>query len=132
VIKKEIFRFAIVGISTVAIGYLIYRCLSYLGLNKEISNGIAYCCGVVISFFANRSWTFNSESSSSITLRFLYLHGASLLACVFINSTAYYLLAETPFKFEIAFLFGIMTSTLMNFIGMKFFVFTSIRKPKHS
>jgi putative flippase GtrA len=129
VIKKELFRFALVGISTVAIAYMIYRGLASLGLDKNISNGTAYACGVFLSFFANKTWTFNSANNSHTSFRFLLLHCGSLFACVSINAIAYHLLGALTYKFEIAFLLSIMTSTLINFVGMKFYVFSIERDP---
>jgi putative flippase GtrA len=127
-IAREIFRFTLVGTSTVVVAYIIYLSLTSLGLDIDIANGLAYTCGVFISFFANKSWTFNSSHNSLTVLRFLALHVASLFSCVLINALAYDLFAGIAYQFEIAFLLGIMTSTVINFSGMKFFVFAPSEK----
>jgi putative flippase GtrA len=129
VIKRELVRFALVGVATVTIAYIIYRTLVFFGLDRDISNGIAYAVGVCISFFLNKSWTFsNKKRSHQVIIQFLVLHIFSLFACVFVNSIAFTELTNEPFRVEIAFIFGIATSTLLNFIGMKYFVF---RKSRH-
>ena len=129
-IKKEVLRFSIVGVSTVTVAYIIYRTLVFYGINRDISNGLAYCFGVCLSFFANKSWTFNSKKKShQVLVQFLILHVFSLFACVFINSIAFINLANNIFRVEIAFLLGIATSTLLNFIGMKYFVFKKSGSP---
>lgn len=123
-IKREVLRFSLVGISTVTVAYIIYRTLVFSGLDRDISNGLAYGFGVFLSFFANKYWTFkNKKKSHQVLVQFLILHVFSLFACVFINSIAFINLANNIFRFEIAFLLGIATSTLLNFIGMKYFVF---------
>jgi putative flippase GtrA len=124
VIEKEVLRFSLVGVSTVTVAYIIYRTLVFTGMDRDISNGLAYGFGVCLSYFANKYWTFNNKKKNhQVLVQFLILHVFSLFACVFINSIAFINLSNNIFRVELAFFLGIATSTLLNFIGMKYFVF---------
>lgn len=123
-IRRELLRFALVGIAAVALAYVIYRGLLLLGVSVNMANGIAYVVGTMLSFVANKTWTFLNDASISHSIgKFVVLHVGSLLANILVNATALSLLINKLYSVELAFLSGIAVSTVVNFIGMKFFVF---------
>lgn len=123
-IRRELPRFGLVGITAVAFAYVIYRILLLADINVNIANGIGYITGTTFSFFANKSWTFLSASPAvNVIGRFVVLHMGSLVANVLVNWIALFLLIDYPFAIGLAFLAGIFVSTIINFMGMKFFVF---------
>lgn len=123
-IRRELPRFGLVGITAVGFAYVVYRILLLAGINVNIANGIAYITGTAFSFFANKSWTFlNASPAVNVIGRFVVLHMGSLVANVLVNWIALFLLIDQPFAIGLAFLAGIFVSTIINFMGMKFFVF---------
>ena len=125
-IGRELARFTLVGITAVAIAYVIYRIFLKVGLDVSLANGIAYITGTTFSFFANKSWTFfNAASATDVIGKFALLHFGSLVANVVVNWVALSLLLGMSLAIELAFLAGISTSTIINFCGMKFFVFSA-------
>lgn len=125
-IGRELARFTLVGITAVAIAYVIYRIFLKAGLDVGLANGIAYIMGTTFSFFANKSWTFfNAASAMDIIGKFAVLHFGSLVANVIVNWVALSLFSGMSFAIEVSFLAGISASTIINFCGMKFFVFSA-------
>jgi putative flippase GtrA len=124
VLRKELLRFATVGVVSVAISYVVYRALIFAAIGKDLSNGLAYCAALCLSFFANRSWTFGSrEIGPTAIVRFVALHVLSLFACIFVNSVTLNRLSNITGGLEAAFIFGVGTSATINFIGMRRWVF---------
>ena len=125
-IRRELLRFVLVGITAVALAYMIYRSLLLLGISVNIANGVGYIAGTTLSFFANKTWTFLNDASVSHTIgKFVVLHVGSLIANVLVNSIVLSLLINQPYSVGLAFLSGIVVSTAINFTGMKFFVFSA-------
>lgn len=125
-IRQELIRFVLVGITAVALAYVIYRGLLLVDVNVNIANGIAYIAATTLSFFANKTWTFLNNATISHTIgRFVALHVGSLIANVFVNSIVLSWLIDQPFSVGLAFLSAIAVSTVINFTGMKFFVFSA-------
>ncbi len=125
-IKRELLRFSISGASSVAIAYIIYRTLVYGGMNNNVSYGVAYVIGLSLSYLVNKLWTFESKISSRRTfMSFSLLQIITLLASTIVNSKVLAEMQNTLFVHELAFVFGIATSTTLNFIGLKYFVFRS-------
>ena len=126
-IKREISRFFLVGITAVGLAYIIYYGLLLKGIHVNIANGMGYVAGTAFSFFANKSWTFlNDAPASHVIGKFTLLHIGSLFANVSTNWTVLIFLENTQYSIQIAFFSGIVVSTVINFIGMKIFVFSEL------
>lgn len=124
-IKRELSRFFLVGITAVALAYSIYYGLLLEGTHVNIANGIGYVGGTAFSFFANKSWTFlNNAPTSKLIGKFTLLHIGSLFANVSTNWTVLIFLGNAQYSIQVAFISGIVISTVINFIGMKIFVFS--------
>lgn len=121
--------FILIGVCTVIIDYLTYSSiLTYTALNKEKAKGVGFVAGTLFAYFGNRSLTFSKKSyrkKSFIYFSALYL--ITLLLNIFINSFILKIIGETYMGYKIAFLVATALSATLNFIGMKFFVFKSIR-----
>lgn len=61
--KRNKLRFITVGAVNTAIDFSIFLTLTTFGLNKYSSNIISTGSALLFSFFANRSYTFNSKSN---------------------------------------------------------------------
>jgi putative flippase GtrA len=71
----QLARYAIVGIVTNVLGYLLYLGITALGLGPKKAMTILYVVGVLISFAGNRRWTFSHEGPVGASLlRFSIAH----------------------------------------------------------
>ncbi len=121
---KEVKSFLIVGILTVLIDFLVYSISGKYFFKTSLAKAFGFISGTIFSFFANRNITFRSQNNIWAHLsKFIFLYTGTLIANVMINNT---ILNFIPlFKFQIYFAFFIATSTsaILNFLGMKYFVF---------
>jgi putative flippase GtrA len=121
--------FILIGICTVIIDYLTYSSiLTYTALSKEKAKGIGFVVGTLFAYFGNRSLTFSKKSyrkKSFIYFSILYL--MTLFLNILINSFVLKIIGESYLGYKIAFLIATAFSAVSNFLGMKFFVFKSMR-----
>lgn len=80
-------RFSVVGLVNTAAGLLvILASRAYFGLGEVAANGLGYACGLALSFFLNRSWTFGDRGPVwAKALRFAAVVGVAWtvnIACV--------------------------------------------------
>lgn len=124
-IKRELAIFLVVGCLTVALDFTVYRSLTYFFLCCiSLAKAIGFVSGCIFAYFANRFWTFKQRGTRSGSLwRFALVYAVGLVSNVLINQgilsswnslTALY----------VAFLVATGVSATLNFMGMKWFVFT--------
>lgn len=117
---KELLRFLLGGATAVVVDYFVYTFLLYLHFNTELAKGISYICGAVVGFVINKFWTFESkEFHKEEIIKYILLYTCSALANAGTNKVV---LLIFPIK-VLAFLGATGVSTVMNFLGQKFFVF---------
>ncbi|MBO7484682.1 MAG: GtrA family protein [Spirochaetaceae bacterium] len=117
---REILKFIVGGGSAVLVDYILYRLLMDLGLPVSISKGISYVTGAAVGFVINKLWTFESKQFSSIeVVKYILLYACSACANAGVNKFILWLFNWQLF----AFLCATGVSTVMNFLGQKFFVF---------
>lgn len=117
---QEVLKFLVGGGSAVLVDYVLYRLLIYLGMPVSISKGISYIAGAVVGFVINKLWTFESKQFSSIEIaKYILLYACSACANAGVNKFVLWLFNWHLF----AFLCATGVSTVMNFLGQKFFVF---------
>lgn len=138
-IKRELSIFLIVGLLTVGIDFLIYRGFIYLkpfGLDSiNIAKGFSFISGTIFAYFANRFWTFNQQiTGAGSVLRFVVVYILGLIANIVINYLYIEWFSSPALALEytllIAFILATGVSATLNFIGMKFFVFTNRKTGK--
>jgi putative flippase GtrA len=124
-IKKELTAFIVVGALTVVVDYLTYRGIVWLSLTgTDIAKGVGFLIGSIFAYFANRFWTFNNqEHSDGNCWRFSSLYAMTLFINVSANSLMLSALAEFPYSIQTGFVIATSLSAILNFIGMKYFVF---------
>lgn len=119
-LKQQLLRFLITGSSAVIIDSLIY----YLMLNMfstEIAKGISFICGAAFAFVLNSLWTFNRNKQVIEHLwRFFILYTVTLIINIMVNKGCLIIL---PDQLKLAFLAATGISTVLNFIGQKWWVF---------
>ena len=118
-IKKELKRFLVAGLSAVGTDLVMY----YILLNfmpHDISKAVSFLLGTVVAFVINKYWTFEKhEKSYKEILKFGILYSLTLGTNVMTNKM---ILEYTSLVF-LAFLVATGVSTVLNFIGQKWWVF---------
>lgn len=124
-LKREMVIFLIVGSLTVIFDFLTYRGLVWIQLvNVDFAKAIGFLTGTIFAYFANRFWTFGHHAyKAGSASRFVIVYTITLVANVLINAIALDGLASVPAVVQIAFLLATGTSAILNFVGMKLFVF---------
>jgi len=119
-IFKEFSKYFGFGIISFLIDFFVYYFLSfYLNIDVNLSKGISFIAGSVNSFVLNKKITFFSiEKGFKEPLRFSLVYLSSLLVNYFSHK---YLL--NYFDNFLPFIISTSLSVLINFTGLKFFVF---------
>lgn len=121
--RRQVARFLVVGTLSVIVDFGVYTLLtSFAPLPWGLAKGISYASGVVVGFFGNKFWTFQSpRRRASEPALYLLLYSGTLLLNIGCNQAALWLLGA-PLKL-VAFLFATGVTTLTNFLGMKYVAF---------
>lgn len=118
----ELLRFLVVGLSAVGTDFCVYFAIIKLApsFSPSIAKAISFIAGACVSFVANRGFVFRSEGRAAKQLgpfTLLYLISLGLN-----NAVNAIVLSLTSLKL-LAWLMATGTSTVSNFLGMKFLVF---------
>ncbi len=118
--KKELIRFLFGGGSAVVVDYIVYQLLMLTGLSQDISKAISFICGAAVGFIINKLWTFESAKfSKGEVLRYVILYACTAV----INAAVNRLVLKITAMEMLAFLCATGVSTVLNFLGQKYFVF---------
>lgn len=132
-LKKQLFRFIIAGCCAVGTDCLFYYILSHY-IDLSIAKGLSFLIGTVAAYLINKYYTFEQTQKSKIEIaKFFGLYISTLIANIGVNKLSLIILPMlfkhfTPLdNFEMVKLFAFLcatgTSTILNFIGQKFWVF---------
>ncbi len=117
---NEILKFIVAGVIIVIVDSVSYY-LFYFIASVPIAKGLAYILGMTTSYFINKFWTFSQKEFITFEpFKFILLYITSLLFNVGVNS---FILTILPSSFIIAYICATGTSTSINFIGQKWWVF---------
>lgn len=76
----QAFRFAVVGLASNAVLYLVYLGMTTAGLGPKLAMSLVYGIGVAQTFLFNKRWTFNhSGRHDAALLRYLSLYAGGYL-----------------------------------------------------
>ena len=124
-IRRELGIFLVVGLLTVLVDFITYRGLVWTHwFGVDVAKAFGFLTGTVFAYFSNRLWTFgHRQHSAGSAGRFMLLYGFTLGANVVVNATILAWLSDVTFVIHIAFLSATATSAVLNFLGMKLYVF---------
>jgi len=118
--KKELIRFLFGGGSAVVVDFLCYKGLMLAGLDRSLSKAISFVCGAVVGFIINKRWTFESKAFSyGEIIRYIILYACTAMINAAVN---HIVLMVIPVEI-LGFLCATGVSTVLNFLGQKYFVF---------
>jgi|SaaInlStandDraft_3_1057020.scaffolds.fasta_scaffold01890_7 putative flippase GtrA len=119
-VSREVFRFSISGIGAVFVDFITYYVLIDF-LSFSLAKGISFLTGSLVSFTANKYWTFEKHEKSVVeVVKFYSLYLFSLGINVVLNSLV---LDYSVNLVHIAFLVATGASVVINFIGLKYWVY---------
>ncbi|CAA6814235.1 MAG: Arabinogalactan biosynthesis recruiting protein [uncultured Campylobacterales bacterium] len=118
-LKKELSRFLVAGISAVGTDLITYYLLLFI-LEPSISKAISFILGTIVAFTINKYWTFEKHKKSYKEIfSFMSLYTITLGVNVFVND----IVLEYSEIIILAFFVATGFSTVLNFIGQKWWVF---------
>lgn len=122
-VSRQILRFLVIGGSSVAIDGICYALITTLsGISPDIAKGISYVCGMLFGYWGNKLWTFESTKRSvSEPVFYVLIYACTLGLNVGINRTVL-LFAGDEYRL-LGFFLATGTTTVANFVGMKFLAF---------
>ncbi len=120
VLERELARYAVVGCSAVVTDTLVYFTLIQF-LPYAPAKTTSFLSGTAIAYLLNKYWTFKKpERSHTEVAQFMILYTSTLGANVAVNSCVLYF---APTMVTLAFIAATATSTILNYVGQKWWVF---------
>ncbi|PKG21821.1 GtrA family protein [Niallia nealsonii] len=115
-------KFAAVGGINTCIDFIVYTLLAVLSVNYLFAQCISYICGLLNSYFMNRTWTFKRKEKANWQefVRFVCVNGLTLLITMFFLHLFY---AENHWSLAASKFAVTIIGVFINFIGAKLFVF---------
>jgi putative flippase GtrA len=127
---RQFVKFNLVGLLNTALDFVIFACLTWLGVFYIVAQCISYGLGMVNSYTLNKYWTFAQKGrlDSKQVLRFTILNLGSLAF-----SLGLLVLFKDQWLMNVimAKLLTTIVTTLVNFVGNKLWVFR-VNETKYS
>jgi putative flippase GtrA len=128
----ELKKFLAVGMIAVSLDWGIYLALTnFFGLGAVLSKSLSYLIGTMFAFIANGRLVFQTDLATVNLLKHLLLYTFSLLA-----NTVLFSFWKSNFSFDSPMILGAalltvtFVSTVINFVGMRFWVFNNKRSSR--
>lgn len=132
-INKQLQYFILIGVLAILIDFTVYTLTSKITLNISLSKVMGFITGTIFSFLANQNITFKTQNNIWANLiKFILLYTATLFVNVMINNTILNYHSSFNYQIQIAFFIATTTSAIINFIGMKNFVFIKKNQNKQT
>lgn len=118
--KKELLRFLVGGGSAVLVDYITYKLFMMIGFDRNIAKGISFICGSAVGFVINKCWTFESCGfKKNEIIKYIALYSCTACINAMVNKMVLLFIPMELFGF----LCATGVSTILNFLGQKYFVF---------
>ncbi len=120
--RKQLFRYAVVGIASNVGVYLLYLLATSLGLEPKVAMTLLFGIGVLQTFLFNRKWTFGHQGAHGLVfVRYCLSYGTGYL----VNLLALILLVDLagiPHQLVQGFMILVVAALL--FLAQKYWVFS--------
>lgn len=124
--RRQLLRYAVVGVLTNSLGYVAYLVSTYVGGTPKSTMTTLYIIGVLISFLANRSFTFQHNGPiGAAGMRFLAAHLMGYLLNLFL---LFVLVDKLSFPHQYIQGMAIIIVAFFLFVLSRAFVFAPYRK----
>ena len=118
-VKIELLRFLVAGFSAVGTDLIIYYLLLN-SFNSDVAKAVSFLSGTVVAFIINKYWTFEKHDNSyTEILKFSILYTLTLGVNIMSNKT----ILEITDIVLLAFIVATGISTVLNFVGQKWWGF---------
>ena len=120
-VHKQFFHYAVVGLASNALGYVIYITLTRLGLEPKLAMSVLYVTGVLQTFVFNKKWSFRFNGAA----RPAFLRYAMLYALGYVFNFLVLMLLVDQIGLPHQWVMGglVIFMAIFFFIGQKFWVF---------
>jgi len=123
--RRQIGRFLIIGGLTVLLDLAVYGALLMLTAMAGPAKAVGFLAGTAFAYAANRLITFDNAGGGGAALsRFATVYAVNLVINVAVNSLILAAAGRTEATLILAFLLATATSAALNFLGMKYWVFS--------
>ncbi|AET69084.1 putative membrane protein [Desulfosporosinus orientis DSM 765] len=120
---KEFVRFGLVGAVNTGVDFAVFTVLTHLGVLVLAAQVVSYSCGILNSFFLNRTWTFSARVRGKSPGQFLgfFLWNLAVLSITY-GLLVYF---HTHFAWSIIVSKIVATglSMIINFAGNRWLIF---------
>jgi putative flippase GtrA len=122
---RQALRYGLVGVGNTVVGYTLILTLHAAGFSVLSANVVGFGTGLVVSYLANRVWTFGQSGLGARNLpAFAALVGAAFL----LNYLALLALLHLGFAIPAAQALGIALYSVTMFLGLRHVVFAASRR----
>ena len=122
--SRYLSRFLVVGLTSTVLNYIVAMVLFYLlNIWITLSTIIGYLAGLSLGFYLNKTWTFEDTSKNNfkLILKYFFVYGISLFFAVL---TVNFTIIIFNLPEYIAVIMSIIVSTILNYLGLRNWVFS--------
>jgi putative flippase GtrA len=130
-VRAQAARFVLVGAFTALADYGAYRLLLALDIGISPAKAAGFVIGTTLSYLLNRAWTFGAAGRAHAVGRFVAVYAVTLVVNVGVNAVAVAALTGVPGRITVAWLVAQAIASLLNFLGMRHFVFPAAAPVSH-
>ncbi|MFT4344163.1 MAG: GtrA family protein [Candidatus Woesearchaeota archaeon] len=120
--QKGFIRFCLVGIISTTCNYTLFLILLFSGVHYIIASSLGYISGIIISYFINKSFTFNVTQKTTIHHLAKY-YAVFILSLIFglglIHVQVSYFLIHPAIAYAVV----LAITTVTNYLGTHYLVF---------
>ena len=118
---KQFAIYAIIGLTTNGLSFLVFAVLTWMGLTPECAISIIYPVQITFAFILNKAWTFSHEGRiSTSAVRYLIAY----IGCYVLNVTVLkFFSVYLGFSHLVVQAIAILVIALLLFLAQKYWVF---------
>jgi putative flippase GtrA len=116
-LEREIFTFIVVGVASTVVDLLTYSFLIEFETNMDLAKTVSFVLGTTLGYLGNTKLTYPNRKTN--LRKYVLVYTSSLMVNVWTNNLVY----SYWFESELSWILATMASTLLNFLGLRFFAF---------
>ena len=120
--KRDLFRFIIIGLISAFINFTSYFLIYILIENIILASSLGYIFGLCFSFYFGRTWVFGKvfKQSHTTLIKFIIIY---FLGLILMTSITEIFTNYLYFDYRISWFIAACVVFINNFVGSKWFVF---------